>query len=141
LSFYHPDVDRARAADGDLGQRQDSGARLSAPCLLHPDDPADDRGRQHLALLLHPRLRTYRPDRRPLRTGRAQLARKPRYRSRLSHRRDGVKEAGFFMIFYLAALQQISPVLGEAAAIEGAGRWYFFRRITFPLLMPTTLFV
>jgi sn-glycerol 3-phosphate transport system permease protein len=51
------------------------------------------------------------------------------------------KEAGFFMIFYLAALQQISPVLGEAAAIEGAGRWYFFRRITFPLLMPTTLFV
>src|SRR6185437_15863795 len=91
LSFYHPDVDRARAADGDLGQRQDSGARLSAPCLLHPDDLADDRGRQHLALLLHPRLRTYRPDRRPLRTGRAQLARKPRYRSRLSHRRDGVE--------------------------------------------------
>jgi sn-glycerol 3-phosphate transport system permease protein len=45
------------------------------------------------------------------------------------------------MIFYLAALQQISPTLGEAAAIEGAGRWYFFRRITFPLLMPTTLFV
>ena len=51
------------------------------------------------------------------------------------------KEAGFFMIFYLAALQQISPVLAEAAAIEGAGRWYFFRRIIFPLLMPTTLFV
>ncbi|SMF73748.1 carbohydrate ABC transporter membrane protein 1, CUT1 family [Tistlia consotensis] len=51
------------------------------------------------------------------------------------------KEAGFFMIFYLAALQQIAPVLGEAAAIEGAGRWYFFRRVTFPLLMPTTLFV
>src|SRR3546814_140804 len=51
------------------------------------------------------------------------------------------KEAGFFMIFYLAALQQIAPVLAEAAAIEGAGRWYFFRRVTFPLLMPTTLFV
>jgi len=51
------------------------------------------------------------------------------------------KEAGFFMIFYLAALQQISPTLGEAAAIEGAKSWYFFRRITFPLLMPTTLFV
>jgi len=51
------------------------------------------------------------------------------------------KEAGFFMIFYLAALQQISPSLGEAAAIEGAGRWYVFRRVTFPLLMPTTLFV
>jgi len=51
------------------------------------------------------------------------------------------KEAGFFMIFYLAALQSIAPVLAEAAAIEGAGRWYFFRRVTFPLLMPTTLFV
>jgi len=51
------------------------------------------------------------------------------------------KEAGFFMIFYLAALQQISPHLAEAAAIEGASRWYFFRRVTFPLLMPTTLFV
>ncbi|HTR56912.1 MAG TPA: sugar ABC transporter permease [Casimicrobiaceae bacterium] len=51
------------------------------------------------------------------------------------------KEAGFFMIFYLAALQQISPQLAEAAAIEGASRWYFFRRVTFPLLMPTTLFV
>lgn len=51
------------------------------------------------------------------------------------------KEAGFFMIFYLAALQQISPDLREAAAIEGTSRWTFFRRVTFPLLMPTTLFV
>jgi sn-glycerol 3-phosphate transport system permease protein len=51
------------------------------------------------------------------------------------------KEAGFFMIFYLAALQTIPPHLREAGAIEGAGRWYFFRRVTFPLLMPTTLFV
>ena len=51
------------------------------------------------------------------------------------------KEAGFFMIFYLAALQSMSPHLAEAAAIEGASRWHFFRRVTFPLLMPTTLFV
>jgi sn-glycerol 3-phosphate transport system permease protein len=51
------------------------------------------------------------------------------------------KEAGFFMIFYLAALQQIPPVYAEAAAIEGASRWTYFRRIVFPLLMPTTLFV
>jgi len=51
------------------------------------------------------------------------------------------KEAGFFMIFYLAALQSMSPYLAEAAAIEGASRGYFFRRVTFPLLMPTTLFV
>ena len=51
------------------------------------------------------------------------------------------KESGFFMIFYLAALQSLPPELEEAAKLEGAGRWYFFRRVTFPLLMPTTLFV
>ncbi len=51
------------------------------------------------------------------------------------------KEAGFFMIFYLAALQTISPDLYQAASIEGASRWTNLRRITLPLLMPTTLFV
>ena len=51
------------------------------------------------------------------------------------------KEAGFFMIFYLAALQAIPPVLAEAASLEGASRWTYFRRVQFPLLMPTTLFV
>ena len=51
------------------------------------------------------------------------------------------KEAGFFMIFYLAALQSLPPELEEAARLEGASRWHFFRRVTFPLLMPTTLFV
>jgi sn-glycerol 3-phosphate transport system permease protein len=51
------------------------------------------------------------------------------------------KEAGFFMIFYLAALQTIPPELGEASALEGTGRWEHFWRVTFPLLMPTTLFV
>jgi sn-glycerol 3-phosphate transport system permease protein len=51
------------------------------------------------------------------------------------------KEAGFFMIFYLAALQTLSPSYKEAAQIEGASSWYFFRRIQWPLLMPTTIFV
>ena len=51
------------------------------------------------------------------------------------------KEAGFFMIFYLAALQSIPPVLREAADIEGAGSFYYLRRVVLPLLMPTTLFV
>ena len=51
------------------------------------------------------------------------------------------KEAGFFMIFYLAALQAIPPTLYEAAAIEGASRWTVFRRVTLPLLGPTTLFI
>lgn len=51
------------------------------------------------------------------------------------------KEAGFFMIFYLAALQTVSPELEEAARLEGSTRWHYFRRVLFPLLMPTTLFV
>lgn len=51
------------------------------------------------------------------------------------------KESGFFMIFYLAALQTIPPDLKEAAEIEGASRFTYFRRIVFPLLMPTTLFI
>ncbi len=51
------------------------------------------------------------------------------------------KEAGFFMVFFLAALQQVSPALYEAARMENAGRFLVFRRITWPLVMPTTLFV
>lgn len=51
------------------------------------------------------------------------------------------KEAGFFMIFYLAALQTIPEDLKEAADIEGASRWTYTRRILLPLLMPTTLFI
>ncbi len=31
--------------------------------------------------------------------------------------------------------------LEEAARLEGSTRWYYFRRVLFPLLMPTTLFV
>ncbi|CAM3368123.1 MULTISPECIES: sugar ABC transporter permease [Brevibacillus] len=51
------------------------------------------------------------------------------------------KEAGYFMIFYLAGLQNISQELYESAAMEGASSWTVFRRVTFPLLMPTTMFV
>lgn len=50
-------------------------------------------------------------------------------------------QAGFFMIFYLAALQTIPDSLREAAAIEGTPRLTFFRRVTWPLIMPTTLFI
>lgn len=51
------------------------------------------------------------------------------------------KNAGYYMLFYLAGLQTISAELYEAARIEGAGAWHTFRSITFPLLGPTTLFV
>jgi sn-glycerol 3-phosphate transport system permease protein len=51
------------------------------------------------------------------------------------------KEAGFFMIFYLAALQAIPPSLHEAALVEGASRARILWRVTLPLLGPTTLFI
>ncbi|MBI1171201.1 ABC transporter permease subunit [bacterium] len=51
------------------------------------------------------------------------------------------KEAGFFMIFYLAALQAIPQSLIEAARLEGANALQIFRRVIWPLLTPTTLFV
>lgn len=48
---------------------------------------------------------------------------------------------GFAVVIYLAALQGIPSVLTEAAAIDGAGRWATFRRITLPLLSPASLFL
>ncbi|WP_040949517.1 carbohydrate ABC transporter permease, partial [Gorillibacterium massiliense] len=51
------------------------------------------------------------------------------------------KEAGYFMVFYLAGMQNISKELYEAADADGVGGWKVFRKITFPLLLPTTLFV
>jgi len=51
------------------------------------------------------------------------------------------KEAGFFMIFYLAGLQNLPTEVYESAKLEGAKPLQVFRKITFPLLMPTTLFV
>lgn len=51
------------------------------------------------------------------------------------------KQAGFFMIFYLAALQAIPPQLVDAARVEGASPRQVLLRVTLPLLGPTTLFV
>ncbi|MNO17873.1 Lactose transport system permease protein LacF [compost metagenome] len=51
------------------------------------------------------------------------------------------KEAGYFMIFYLAGLQALPKDVYEAAELDGASPFQRFRKITFPLVMPTTLFV
>lgn len=48
---------------------------------------------------------------------------------------------GGVVIFFLAGLQSIDPVLYEAAWVDGAGRWQGFRNITIPQLAPITLFV
>ncbi|MGI0487646.1 carbohydrate ABC transporter permease [Pantanalinema rosaneae CENA516] len=49
--------------------------------------------------------------------------------------------APFFMVIYLAALQDIPQSLYEAATIDGADRWEQFVFITLPLLKPVTFFV
>ena len=49
--------------------------------------------------------------------------------------------SGTFMLFYLAYLQTISRDVYEAAAIDGAGPWQAFWKITFPLLRPGHYFV
>lgn len=51
------------------------------------------------------------------------------------------KDVGFYMIFYLAGLQNLPTDVYEAATLEGAKPFQVFRKITFPLMMPTTLFV
>jgi multiple sugar transport system permease protein len=48
---------------------------------------------------------------------------------------------GFAVIIYLAALQGVPSTLIEAAAIDGAGPWRTFRKVTLPLLSPATLFL
>jgi ABC-type sugar transport system permease subunit len=49
--------------------------------------------------------------------------------------------SGTMMLFYLAYLQAISTEVYEAAAIDGAGAWRTFWKITFPLLKPGHFFV
>jgi multiple sugar transport system permease protein len=48
---------------------------------------------------------------------------------------------GFAVVIYLAALQGVPQHLTEAAAIDGAGPWQAFRRVTLPLLSPASLFL
>jgi multiple sugar transport system permease protein len=47
---------------------------------------------------------------------------------------------GPVMMALLAGLQSISPVFYESAALDGAGRWTSFWRITLPMLSPSLLF-
>ncbi|MBE9199249.1 MULTISPECIES: sugar ABC transporter permease [unclassified Nodularia (in: cyanobacteria)] len=49
--------------------------------------------------------------------------------------------APFYMVIYLAALQDIPQKLYEAAELDGANWWQTFIYITIPLLKPVTFFV
>lgn len=49
--------------------------------------------------------------------------------------------APFYMVIYLAALQDIPQSLYEAAKLDGANNWQQFLYITIPILKPVTFFV
>jgi sn-glycerol 3-phosphate transport system permease protein len=51
------------------------------------------------------------------------------------------KNAGFYMVFYLAGMQSLPPQVYEAATLDGAGPLSTLVSITVPLLRRTTLFV
>lgn len=51
------------------------------------------------------------------------------------------RTVGYWMIIYLAGLQEIPEQHYEAAKIDGANKWQLFLYITFPCLIPVTLFI
>ena len=51
------------------------------------------------------------------------------------------REAGYFMLLFLAGLQTVPRELHEAARMDGANAWQRFTNITLPCLRPTTYFI
>jgi multiple sugar transport system permease protein len=51
------------------------------------------------------------------------------------------KQLGFFILLYLAALQNVPKELYESAAVDGASRWRSFRAVTLPGVRPATTLV
>ncbi|GGN84283.1 ABC transporter permease [Actinoplanes lobatus] len=51
------------------------------------------------------------------------------------------KQLGFFILLYLAALQNVPRELYESAAVDGASRWRSFRAVTIPGVRPATTLV
>ena len=51
------------------------------------------------------------------------------------------RHVGYVVVLYLAALRSVDPSLRDAAAIDGAGEWQAFRRVTFPVLRPVNVVI
>jgi multiple sugar transport system permease protein len=51
------------------------------------------------------------------------------------------KQLGFFILLYLAALQNVPKELYESAAVDGASRWRQFLAVTVPGVRPATTLV
>ena len=48
---------------------------------------------------------------------------------------------GYYALILVAALQGVSPTIYEAAALDNAGRFKVFRKITLPLISPQLFFI
>ncbi len=51
------------------------------------------------------------------------------------------RNAGYYMVMYLAGLQGVPAELYEAATVDGANPWQKFWKVTMPMLTPTTFVV
>jgi multiple sugar transport system permease protein len=51
------------------------------------------------------------------------------------------KQLGFFILLYLAALQNVPKELYESASVDGANTWQSFRSVTLPGVRPATVLV
>lgn len=51
------------------------------------------------------------------------------------------RHVGYDLVIFLVGLQAIPAELVEAATVDGANAWTRFRRVVWPLLAPTTLFI
>lgn len=51
------------------------------------------------------------------------------------------KNLAYDVLIYLATLQAIPAEYHEAAMVDGASAWQRFRHVTWPLLVPTTVFI
>ena len=65
----------------------------------------------------------------------------PERRPLHARRGHGLEDHRLPMVIFLAGLQDIPPVLHEAAALDGANRWVRFWHVTWPLLRPSAAFV
>jgi multiple sugar transport system permease protein len=51
------------------------------------------------------------------------------------------RQLGYDVVIYIAGLQAIPQELYDAAAVDGGRKLHVFRRVTLPLVMPTTYFL
>ena len=51
------------------------------------------------------------------------------------------REAGYYMLLFLAGLQTVPRELYEAARTDGASAWQQFTNVTLPCIRPTTFFI